>query len=1292
MRTLSYFITPIRVIIMALVLLSLHKLESIGTILSDQIPDAVKSWWTRAKDANALLRDFDSLMEALWLPFALFAHWEFKWLFFVIGNILLVAGIGWMVVQQLIRYIWPSSPDLNPSLGLRQVLVAEALVIEQAKLAKYRPGETDRLERALEKLKGSAGKDGGANPQDTEDKVPREVYQRLNQLNRSALCFSGGGIRTATFGLGVLQALASKQGKLVPDNEQQDARQKSDGYQDPTANSGRPARTSLLGQFDYLSTVSGGGFIGGWLLAWIKREKFDNVWQGLTGNYGDVKSNRLTDSAGQTSVSNAALGAEHEAVKWIRDNSSWLAPRLGLTSPDTLALVAIYVRNLVLNWLVLLPVLCALLIVMKLSALSVYAISLNHSGPLFLFFALLGLTMLFSALRFTLRQRPSQYDKTNMQPDQAKVVRGMILPHIGAAFCFTLCLAIGAAAIKQNHSEGRWISELLSIVNGNFALQRNVVIGAACGAVLYVLVWISSWSSWASWWSKKARGPTYFLRWTFSGAIYGGLIALVAYWFSRNYFEDMIFGHLIGWFIQLVEGKATSAGGAFRHVLVLILLGVPLFLTAHLIGEMIYVGLSSHAQDSDQDREWLGRSGGLFILAALAWLGLMYLTYVGAHIAYTIIEAPGISAAFFLVLWAIAAIIIRYASSASTPANPQDTNTARAGLTVLASGGIICVVLLITVASALIDLAVLDKGSIADLGRKALDKEISTYFVSLITALGVVLLIGFVAARHVNINRFSLHDVWRNRMVRTFLGATYQYRNRERNRERKPFVDLVKEYNLPIHTLWPKSDREDHRPFHIVNTTVNATESEHPSAAAQARAAFSFTMSPLHCGSEVTRFRPSEQYGGKGGISLGTAMAISGAAFSPNMGYYHGSTAVSLMLTLFNARMGSWLGNPSHSESYKEDGPSPTFFSPLFAELLHMSSVKDEYIYLSDGGHFENLALYEMVRRRCRLIVVSDGGADPDFACAELGLAVAKIRIDFGIPITFRGLDALRKRPDRVAVDIPYHAIGVIDYAAADGGDSQKGVILYIKPAFHSDVISADVRAYALENPDFPHESTLDQWYGESKFESYRQLGFEIMGKVLSDVLPASGGKLASPSSLYHALLEKYSVVPATGSAKHSPDRTSEDRVLTDAPAVNPQPPIDGKRPDRADLPPSSGAGSMFESELKRGDEGSYVRRMQTALLLFGLTPSASGIFDNETEYAVTKFQGSCKLPTDGIVGERTKIALVQEALNRHGSNLQVDGTIGRLTKAAVTQFQGKCGLVVDGNVGKQTWDALFPE
>src|ERR1700682_1323050 len=107
------------------------------------------------------------------------------------------------------------------------------------------------------------------------------------------------------------------------------------------------------------------------------------------------------------------------------------------------------------------------------------------------------------------------------------------------------------------------------------------------------------------------------------------------------------------------------------------------------------------------------------------------------------------------------------------------------------------------------------------------------------------------------------------------------------------------------------------------------------------------------------------------------------------------------------------------------------------------------YVYLTDGGHFENLALYEMVRRRCRYIVVRDAGCDPGFAFEDLGNALRKIKIDLRVDIDFFHRERLRMRPKKekdTSVPQSYFCLGIIKYADADGGSSKNGILLYMKP------------------------------------------------------------------------------------------------------------------------------------------------------------------------------------------------------------------------------------------------------
>ena len=233
-----------------------------------------------------------------------------------------------------------------------------------------------------------------------------------------------------------------------------------------------------------------------------------------------------------------------------------------------------------------------------------------------------------------------------------------------------------------------------------------------------------------------------------------------------------------------------------------------------------------------------------------------------------------------------------------------------------------------------------------------------------------------------------------------------------------------------------------YRLLHVVGTALNLVGGKR--LAWQQRRAESFTISPLHCGSLFRGYRRSRVYGGADGISLGTAMTISGAAVSSNMGYHSSSAAVTMALTLFNARLGWWLGNPGaagsdrhHTSRYTAVPYRRAFprlsLAPLCMEAFGLTDDTSKYVLLSDGGHFDNLGLYEMVLRRCRFIVVVDGSQDENARFDDLGAAVRKIRIDLGIDIAFEEPFQIYPKSHPNAKDGKYCAVGTIRYSALDG-------------------------------------------------------------------------------------------------------------------------------------------------------------------------------------------------------------------------------------------------------------------
>jgi hypothetical protein len=222
-----------------------------------------------------------------------------------------------------------------------------------------------------------------------------------------------------------------------------------------------------------------------------------------------------------------------------------------------------------------------------------------------------------------------------------------------------------------------------------------------------------------------------------------------------------------------------------------------------------------------------------------------------------------------------------------------------------------------------------------------------------------------------------------------------------------------------------------------------------------------------------------------------SAVAISGAAVSPDMGY-HSDPAMAFLLTMFNVRLGWWIKNPRITSTIRLfSSPSPLFpLWNLFSELLGRATDMSHYVYLTDGGHFDNMGLYELVRRRCRRILICDAEQDCSNAFEGIGSAIRKCRVDFGVEIDLNlakldpGLATSDSVPGRPR--IPAHFVqGTITYPE----DDEQGTIIYIKTRVTGDE-PADVLNYNREHEEFPNETTLNQWFSESQFESYRSLGY----------------------------------------------------------------------------------------------------------------------------------------------------------------------------------------------------------
>jgi hypothetical protein len=334
-------------------------------------------------------------------------------------------------------------------------------------------------------------------------------------------------------------------------------------------------------------------------------------------------------------------------------------------------------------------------------------------------------------------------------------------------------------------------------------------------------------------------------------------------------------------------------------------------------------------------------------------------------------------------------------------------------------------------------------------------------------------------------NMLSIHAFYKARLTRAYLGAS----NDERHKVEKEITEAVKGDDLTLVNL-RNCDRGG--PYHLINATLNLVGGS--DLATAQRSAASFLLSHRYCGSGRTGYRPTGEYM-EGKFTLGTAVSVSGAAASPNMGSKTPTAALAMLMTMFNVRLGYWAPTPN-----KEDWQSPQArLWPFYTirELLSQTNALASYCYLTDGGHFENTGLYTLIERGCRFVVLADCGADPDCSFDDLGQAVRRCRIDFGtefemdvIPFMVEAENGSYRRQHFIVGTFTHaesHLRG-LGWTPEEIRDNRTGTIIVVKPTLTGDE-TVDVRQYGFKNASFPQQSTADQWFDESQFESYRRLG-----------------------------------------------------------------------------------------------------------------------------------------------------------------------------------------------------------
>ena len=601
-----------------------------------------------------------------------------------------------------------SGEEAIPTLNLWQ-----ALAEEHAHLSKRKPGD----------------------PSVPVDQT--ELIRLFHRAERSALCLSGGGVRSAMFSLGVLQELARFSWK-----DPEDVAEPPAGQENP-----RPEETplKLLAEFDYLSTVSGGGYTGGWFSSWAARTSTAEVIKQLVRR----PLNKLEP--------------EPLPVGRVREYASFLNPRLGFVSADSWTLVTTILRNIVLNWLVLLPLLAAALTIPRI----IDALVAIESAPVRISNALLVVAFLSGACAcfYMVNDLPSAGDARWSQK------RFLI-------FCLGALSVSGACSLLY----WRW----------NFPISAGAVVEYTVS-----LVFVGAFAAGVVSIRRRLRlktGVSY--SWIAFGIVYLMLCAAFGGWLS----------YWIGSLFQVTET------GGWDHRLYS-WLALPVLLFVYGVFQLILVGLSSKITE-DEDREWWARCAAWFTMVMFAWLlGMGLVLYANSLVtasANALLKLTGATTV-------LGAILSLLGFSGKTKSGRTDEAKVETGLPSIPAklrSYAVKLILPVFLVMLVLTLAAVNR-QLSDLLNQHFSPLRSSSRVVTEILLGVLLAaVAVIASFSVNANKFSLNGMYRLRLIRTFLGASNE------KRAATPLTGFDENDNIKM------SGMKDVKPFHVVNMALNLVRGE----------------------------------------------------------------------------------------------------------------------------------------------------------------------------------------------------------------------------------------------------------------------------------------------------------------------------------------------------------------------------------------------------------------------------------------------------------------------------------
>jgi len=898
-----------------------------------------------------------------------------------------------------------------------------------------------------------------------------------------ALSISGGGIRSATFALGVLEALA-KQKVPAPAS----AQSASGRTAKP---SGNLFRTSLLSQFDYLSTVSGGGYVGAFLCSLFQPGRLrrqapasstasapsplpapqeSSIWQRLGSAMSDSRSTRQVSLDEAEDAADDAVrvlqsgppGRIHSETDydkgdeilrapkaWLRENGRYLIPT---GTGDAFYAAALGVRN----WLAV-----------------HYVIGI----------VLLALMAAIGAARIALAL--SWNDAMNWE-------------------FLALTTAIASANPEGSLVGSIWWSPLFPL-----SLAPIVFLGLPLGIAFWLV-------------SERLDGKS----WPINRGVMGSLlVAAILVVISFRAFHNTPLENF-----QLAEPAPVP----WHRQLILLSIAA-----ATAAGIVVYFFLALFERSAAKQRvkltRWLAAilvtTAVIVTLAVIDTLGqTLYLLAARQEFAGPVLAPAGLAAAL---VW-----LAQKAAAKDGGLPPWLSRIPMHSLAGLA--GILIFVLVGALWSMAVNAIVWD-GEPPDIGAGFLDRSQLTTLLYLLLLGAIFSIVTGQFAGFINLS--SLQAFYGSRLTRAYLGASNGDRFKTANTAARSASEPLPGDNLTpsdYYGVRPQGTEKvltTFAPLHIINVTVNKTVD--PAEQLVQRDRKGQPMAVLPYGFQLDTHEPRlfpeptlKNIGASGQMSIGHWIGTSGAAFSTGIGR-ETSLGMSLLMGAANVRLGTWWGSGLERQNIRGLGDAlrrvagalfrtQTYLSYEFrARFFGTARVLQ---YLSDGGHFENTGIYELLRpeRRVLRIFATDSGADPNYRFEDLANLIRLARIDLGVeidvqtdftgelgqvfagPAAFKRMSPCEESPGMASRPTPS---AMLLWATRRGEALPCTQIIVIKPNVPWDA-DEDVRQYAVEHDSFPQESTADQFFDEAQWESYRSLGCHLGGKVFDSAILQALDKL----------------------------------------------------------------------------------------------------------------------------------------------------------------------------------------